>query len=78
MNIECPICHGKGDVWQESENGLECWKEVCKICNGIGSLENTVVTNSITTPINEEIVYITKKEYEELLEYKYMYEKLCE
>lgn len=28
--------------------------------------------------INEEMVYITKKEYNELLEYKYMYEKLCE
>ena len=27
---------------------------------------------------NEGMIYITKKEYNELLEYKYMYEKLCE
>ena len=27
---------------------------------------------------NEGMIYITKKEYTELLEYKYMYEKLCE
>ena len=40
--------------------------------------EPIIVVDDIATAINNEMVMITKKEYDELLEYKYMYEELCE
>lgn len=35
-------------------------------------------SDTINKVISGEMVTITKKEYDELLEYKYMYEELCE
>lgn len=69
--ITCSRCNGRGYVRHYSE--LESWTESCKDCNGKGTLE--IISDDII--IDEDMVYITKKEYEKLLEYKYMYESLC-
>ena len=56
----------------------------CEIVHWCGEAGNwkmfdpIIVADDIATAINNEIVCITKKEYDELLEYKYMYENLCD
>lgn len=68
----CSKCNGKGYNNYYDDNGT--WSEWCRTCNGKGTLGNFIV-DDIT--IDDEIVSIPKKEYEELLEYKSMYERLC-
>lgn len=74
MKIICARCNGAGYISHYTNSGI--WSERCKSCDGKGTLRDFVV-DDIAIAINEEMVYITKKEYNELLEYKYMYEKLC-
>lgn len=75
MEIICAKCNGKGYNNYYSES--EAWSEWCPSCKGTGRLNkvNDLIIDDII--IDEEMVYITKKEYENLLEYKHMYEDLC-
>ena len=75
MKIVCAKCNGAGFINHYTDSGT--WSERCETCNGKGILGD-IIADDIAIAINEEMVYITKKEYNELLEYKYMYEKLCE
>lgn len=69
--ITCGRCNGRGWSWHCTES--EAWTEPCEDCNGTGTLE--IISDDII--VDEDMVYITKKEYEKLLEYKHMYEDLC-
>lgn len=69
--IICEDCGGHGYIMSYKENSV-C-ATFCKNCNGMGVVE----TMRDEIIIEEDMVYITKKEYHELLEYKYMYEQLC-
>ena len=70
--IICPKCNGNGYI-THANLGVT-WSEHCEACNGKGIIENRIDTAAI----GDYLVCITKKEYEELLEYKHMYEALCE
>lgn len=70
----CAKCNGLGYI--EHHEVYDTWSERCEICKGKGVLEVCIV-DDIADIAKNEMVYITKKEYEELLEYKYMYESLC-
>lgn len=74
MKIACAKCNGNGYINHYTDSGF--WSEWCKACDGKGILGDIIV-DDIVAAINDEMVYITKKEYEELLEYKRMYEDLC-
>lgn len=74
MKIVCAKCNGVGYITHYEESGV--WSEWCETCKGKGTLGDLVV-DDIAIAINDEMVYITKKEYNELLEYKDMYERLC-
>ena len=71
--IICTECNGTGCTPVRRSSLVE---EVCKSCNGKGVLGSMII-DDIAIAVNEEMIYITKKEYEELLEYKCMYEGLC-
>lgn len=62
-DIICAKCNGRGHVSYFGEN--RTWSETCSMCNGTGKLGEI------------DIVAIPRQEYEELLEYKHMYEDLC-
>jgi RecJ-like exonuclease len=62
-DIICAKCNGRGYVSYVGEN--RSWSEMCGMCNGTGKLGEI------------DMVTIPKQEYEELLEYKHMYEDLC-
>lgn len=72
--ICCSKCNGLGYIMHYEEKGQS--SEWCETCKGKGVLDACIV-DDIAIAINDEMVYITKKEYEELLEYKDMYERLC-
>ena len=74
MKIACAKCNGAGYICHYEDSGT--WSELCKACKGKGILGDIVV-DDIAIAINEEMVYITKKEYNELLGYKHRYEDLC-
>ena len=64
---------GTGSI---TDNGCE----IVHWCGEAGNwkmFEPIIVVDDIVAIVKEEMVTITKKEYEELLEYKYMYESLC-
>lgn len=68
--IICDKCNGAGHIIHFRENGS--WWEWCENCNGRGVLRGDDFN------IDEiDRVCITRTEYEELLEYKRMYEDLC-
>ena len=64
-DIICAKCNGKGYTSGFEENST--WSKTCDMCNGTGKLGE----------IDIDMVAIPRQEYNELLEYKYMYEKLC-
>ena len=70
--LVCAKCNGKGYNNYYDDNGA--WSEWCRACKGKGTLGELIVDDIV---IEDEMVCITKKEYDELLEYKSMYEKLC-
>lgn len=61
--IICAKCNGNGYISYVGENSS--WSETCNMCNGTGRLGEI------------DMVSIPRQEYEELLEYKHMYEDLC-
>jgi hypothetical protein len=63
--IICVKCNGSGYVSYVGENFSS--SVTCDICNGSGMLGE----------IDIDMVSIPRQEYEELLEYKHMYEDLC-
>ena len=69
--IICARCKGRGYIPHYEMD--RAWSELCEDCNGKGTLG--IISDDII--IDEDMVYITKKEYKELLEYKHMYERLC-
>jgi hypothetical protein len=66
--IICGKCHGNGFLYNYEEN--RAWSEMCDMCKGTGTLGDIVIDD-------KDMITITKQEYEELLEYKSMYERLC-
>ena len=76
MKIICAKCNGVGAITHYSNGGTwSCtWYERCKYCDGSGVLKDIIIDD---VTIGDEMIYITKKEYNELLEYKDMYERLC-
>lgn len=64
-DIVCAKCNGKGYISGFTANST--WTETCHACNGTGKLGE----------IDIDMVAIPRQEYEELLEYKHMYEDLC-
>ena len=64
-DIICAKCNGKGYISGFTANST--WTETCHSCNGTGKLGE----------IDIDMVAIPRQEYEELLEYKHMYEDLC-
>ena len=70
--IVCAKCNGRGYNNHYNDNSM--WSEICVACNGKGMIKDIIVDDIV---IDDEILCIPKKEYEELLEYKNMYEKLC-
>lgn len=73
-DIICAKCNGYGYITHYGENRI--WSERCSMCNGTGKL-GKINVNEINIDDIDDTVTITKKEYEELLEYKHMYEDLC-
>ena len=67
MKLICAKCNGRGYNFHYGTK--RSWSEPCNMCNGTGLLGEA--------DIDIELVSITKQEYEELLEYKHMYEDLC-
>ena len=68
--VICDKCNGAGKILHFRENGS--WWDCCNVCNGKGVLShNDFDVDDI------DMVVITRQEYEELLEYKHMYEDLC-
>ena len=74
MRVVCTKCNGSGYINYHGDN--EVWSEVCEKCKGKGVLGDIII-DDIVDVVNDEMVYITKKEYEKLLEYKHKYEDLC-
>ena len=62
-DIICAKCNGNGYINHYENNGA--WFEPCDMCKGTGKLGEI------------DMVSIPRQEYEELLEYKHMYEDLC-
>lgn len=79
--IICAKCNGAGHISHYDEEGV--WTEFCSRCGGKGVLKDIVLDNNsitfddIVEIISNEMVTITRQEYEELLEYKRKYERLC-
>lgn len=67
-DVICAKCNGKGYVSHFGENMV--WSEPCIMCNGTGTLGKFNIDDI-------DMVSIPRQEYEELLEYKRMYEDLC-
>ena len=67
-NIICSKCGGCGYIAHHEENRV--WSEKCDMCNGVGNLGKIDIDEI-------DMVTITRQKYEELLEYKRMYERLC-
>ena len=61
--IICDKCNGRGYVSYVGENFSS--SVPCEMCKGTGTLGEI------------DMVSIPRQEYEELLEYKHMYEDLC-
>lgn len=61
--IICAKCNGRGYVSYVGENFSS--SVICEMCKGTGTLGEI------------DMVSIPRQEYEELLEYKRMYERLC-
>lgn len=72
-NIICAKCNGHGYIPRHDFEASKFRYELCDSCWGEGHIK--IISDDII--IEEDMVYITKKEYNELLEYKYMYENLC-
>ena len=86
--IVCSKCNGAGCVRHYDDDGF--WTEYCSACGGRGWLQRSVLKddgfedNGVTfdelvemiSIASNEMVTITKQEYEELLEYKRKYEWL--
>ena len=64
-DIICAKCNGNGYITNFTANST--WTKTCRSCNGTGKLGE----------IDIDMVAIPRQEYEELLEYKRMYERLC-
>lgn len=83
--IVCSKCDGAGCVRHYDDDGF--WTEFCSTCGGRGWLQRSVLIEDsgvtfddvveIINNVKDEMVSITKQEYEELLEYKHKYEDLC-
>lgn len=75
-DIICAKCNGHGYINHYEENRM--WSERCSMCNGIGKLGRVSVKEIDVDNMDDiGMVTITRQEYEELLEYKHMYEDLC-
>lgn len=73
-DIICAKCNGRGYTHHFEKD--RAWTEPCNMCDGIGKLGKINISEINADDIDDTIT-ITKKEYEELLEYKHMYEDLC-
>lgn len=67
-DIICTKCNGKGYTHHFETN--RAWTESCDMCDGTGKLGEIDIDEI-------DMVAIPRHEYEELLEYKHMYEDLC-
>lgn len=67
-DIICAKCNGRGFTYHYGEN--EAWSEMCVMCDGTGKLGKLDIDDV-------DMISIPRQEYEELLEYKHMYEDLC-
>ena len=72
--VVCNKCNGAGHISYYDKEGV--WTEFCSSCGGKGVLVD-VTFDDVVEIISNEMVTITRKEYEELLEYKRKYEDLC-
>ena len=69
VKIVCAKCNGAGHISYYDEHGV--WTEFCSQCGGMGILESRAIDDTV-----EEMITISKKEYEELLKYKLKMEEL--
>lgn len=67
-DIICAKCNGRGYTHHFEKD--RAWTEPCNMCDGIGKLGEIDIDEI-------DMVAIPRHEYEELLEYKHMYEDLC-
>ena len=75
---EC-VCEDYSSFASGSISNGECKVEYwCGKEGDYKMFEPTIIIDDIVDVAKEEMIYITKKEYDELLEYKYMYENLCD
>ena len=68
--IICAKCNGAGHISYYDKHGI--WTEFCSHCGGKGLLKEVDVNAEF-----EEMITISKKEYEELLKCKCKYEEFC-
>lgn len=75
-DIICAKCNGYGHIAHFEENRV--WSEPCSMCKGNGKLGRINIKEiDIDNMDDIGMVTITRQEYNELLEYKHMYEDLC-